>query len=224
LAWLDERLPGAIPNAPPGTVLRDDRFVDAATGTAIASYEQVVAALVPRDEPLVLTETFEAAVHGPDEGGDYDFGGCAVEVEVDRATGVVRVTDAVLVADVGTIINPIAHRGQLVGGFAMGFGAGVMEELVMDDGAIATLSLADMKIPTSADMPPLRVIQIPTLVGPGAFGAKAAGELTNAPVAPAIANAVADAVGVRITELPISAERVLAALDADRAAEVAAEG
>jgi CO/xanthine dehydrogenase Mo-binding subunit len=213
-AWLDERLPAALPSAPQGATLRDDRFVDAETGTDLGSYGEVVARLVQAGEPVLLSETFEAAVHGPDEGGDYDFGGCAVEVEVDPETGTVRVTDAVLVADVGTVINPVAHLGQLVGGFAMGFGAGIMEGLEVEDGAITTLSLADMKIPTSGDMPPLRVVQIPTLVGPGAFGAKAAGELTNAPVAPAIANAVADAVGVRITEMPISAERVLAALQA----------
>jgi CO/xanthine dehydrogenase Mo-binding subunit len=214
-AWLDERLPAALPTAPAGATLRDDRYVDADSGAELATYDDVVARLVKPDAPVLLSEVFEAEVHGPDDGGDYDFGGCAIEVEVDRETGAVRVTDAVLVADVGTVINPVAHLGQLVGGFAMGFGAGVMEGLQVEGGAITTLSLADFKIPTSADMPPLRVIQIPTLVGPGAFGAKAAGELTNAPVAPAIANAVADAVGVRITELPISAERVLEALAAE---------
>jgi len=214
-SWLDERLPAALPAAPPGATLHDDRFIDAETGVDLASYDDVVARLVPAEEPVLLSVIFEAEVHGPDDGGDYDFGGCAVEVEVDRQTGVIRVTDAVLVADVGTVINPLAHRGQLVGGFAMGFGAAVMEGLTVEDGAITTLSLADFKIPTIIDVPPVRVVQIPTLVGPGAYGAKAAGELTNAPVAPAIANAVADAVGVRITDLPISAERVLAALRAD---------
>jgi CO/xanthine dehydrogenase Mo-binding subunit len=131
----------------------------------------------------------------------------------------VTVDDALLVVDVGTVINPVAHRGQLAGGFAFGFGAALMEELVTEDGVVLTLSLADMKLPTSGDMPPLRIVELPTTVGPGAFGAKAAGELTNAPVAPAIANAIADAVGVRITELPITAERVLAALAAQDATE-----
>jgi CO/xanthine dehydrogenase Mo-binding subunit len=124
----------------------------------------------------------------------------------------VVVEDALLVVDRGTVINPIAHRGQLVGGFAFGYGAALMEGLLVEDGVVLNLSLADMKIPTARDLPRLRIVELPTSVGPGAFGAKAAGELTNAPVAPAIANAIADAVGVRLTELPITAERVLEAL------------
>jgi CO/xanthine dehydrogenase Mo-binding subunit len=209
--WLLERLPGAVPTATEGTHLADDAFVDP-DGRDPIPFETVVRALVREDEPVELATSFEAAVHGPDEGGDYDFAACAVEVEVDRGTGQVRVCDAVLAADVGTIINPVAHRGQLEGGFVFGLGAAVMEEVTEDGGAITTLNLSELKLPTVADVPPLRIVQIPTHVGPGAFGAKMAGELTNAPVPPAVANAVADAVGVRIRELPITAERVHAGL------------
>ena len=117
-----------------------------------------------------------------------------------------------LVADVGTVINPAAHRGQLLGGFAFGIGAALTEELVRADGQVVTASLADMKLPAPADVPPLRIIELPTNVGPGAFGAKMAGELTNTAVAPAIANAVRDAVGVRVETLPIKPEAILRAL------------
>jgi carbon-monoxide dehydrogenase large subunit len=209
--WLHERLPGAVPSASPDVDLVDDAFVDPAGGDPVP-FERVVAALVRPDEPVELSTTFEAEVHGPDEGGDYDFAACAVEVEVDRDTGRVHVIDAALAVDVGTIINPVAHRGQLEGGFVFGLGGAVMEELTTDGGAITTLSLADLKIPSVADVPPLRVVQIPTHVGPGAFGAKMAGELTNGPVAPAVANAIAAAVGVRLTDLPLSAERIHRAL------------
>jgi len=135
-----------------------------------------------------------------------------VEVEIDVLTGefVIRRADADY--DAGKSPNPAVDIGQLEGGFVMGLGAAVLEELVVEDGSIQTLSLADMKIPSVADVPRLRIVQIPTHVGPGAFGAKMAGELTNAPVAPAVANAVAAASGARITELPITAERVHAAL------------
>ncbi len=210
--WLDERLPAALPGARDGVVLRGERFVDRTTGTTLATFDEVVALVVRPDEPVRLSATYVTEAHGEDEGGDYDFGACAVVVHVDRATGEVRVIDALLVADVGTIINPVAHRGQLEGGFIFGLGGALMEELVMDGGAVTTLSLADMKIPSIGDVPPLRVVELPTTIGPGAFGAKMAGELTNAPVAPAIANAVADAIGVRIVDLPISAERVHRAL------------
>ena len=210
--WLDERLPAAIPTAPPGTVLRDDALVDADTSTRLASFADVVSRLVPAGEPVELSTVYEVGAHGPEEPGDYDFAACAIEADVDAATGRVRVTDAVLAADVGTIINPVAHRGQLEGGFVFGLGAALMEELRTEAGTIASLSLADLKIPSVADVPPLRIVQIPTLVGPGAFGAKMAGELTNAPVGPAVANAVAAAADVRIRELPVTAERVHRAL------------
>lgn len=218
--WLLERLPGAVPSAPHDVALIDDTFVDQHDGAALAGFGDVVARLVQANEPIELATTFEPEAHAPGEGGDHDFAACAVEVEVDPETGQITITDAVLAADVGTIINPIAHRGQLEGGFVFGFGGAVMEELVVSDGIVTTLSLADLKIPSVGDVPRLRIVHIPTTVGPGAFGAKMAGEMTNTPVAPAIANAIADAVGVRLTELPLSAERVHQALRERRDREV----
>jgi carbon-monoxide dehydrogenase large subunit len=158
------------------------------------------------------------AAHGPEEPGDWDFVACLVEVEVDPDTGQPTVRDALLVVDVGTIINPVAHRGQLVGGFVFGLGGALMEELRVEDGIVTSGTLGEVKLPTSMDCPPLRIVQLPTPVGPGAFGAKMAGELTNSIVAPAVANAVAAAVGARVTTLPITAERIYAALDAARSA------
>jgi CO/xanthine dehydrogenase Mo-binding subunit len=207
-AWLDERLPAALPAATEAVTLVDDRFVDATTGTELATFGEVVARLVEDGRPAELSTVYEHAAHGPDEPGDYDFAACAVEVEVDVETGRVTVTEAVVAADVGTVINPVAHRGQLEGGFVFGLGAALLEEMQVDGGAITTLSLADLKIPSIADVPVLRLVLVPTSVGPGAFGAKMAGELTNAPVGPAVANAVAAACGVRVRDLPVTAERV----------------
>jgi CO/xanthine dehydrogenase Mo-binding subunit len=161
---------------------------------------------------LELTAMFEAPIHGDDDPADFNFSGYCIEVEVDRDTGVVRVRDALLVADVGTVINPVAHRGQLLGGFAFGIGAALTEELVRADGQVVTASLADMKLPTASDVPPLRIVELPTTIGPGAYGSKMAGELTNTAVAPAMANAVRDAVGVRVMRLPIKPEAVLRGL------------
>lgn len=185
--------------------LEDDRFV--ADGDS-ASFEDVAARI---GEVEVRGEYAEAA-HGHDEGGDFNASVYAVEVSVDAETGRVSVVDAVQVVDVGTVINPLAHQGQLNGGFAFGVGAALMEELPVEAGRVAALSLGEYKLPTQMDMPPLRTVLLHTDIGPGPFGAKAAGEVTNSGVAPAIANAVHDAVGARVRDLPITAERVLSAM------------
>jgi CO/xanthine dehydrogenase Mo-binding subunit len=136
----------------------------------------------------------------------------AVEVEVDRDTGSFRIVDATLVADVGTVINPVAVRGQLEGGFAFGLGQTLMEELVIEDGRVTTTNFGDYKIPTIADVPPLRIVLLTEAKGPGPFGAKSVGELANPGIGPAVANAVADAVGARVFSPPITAEKVWNAL------------
>jgi putative selenate reductase molybdopterin-binding subunit len=190
--------------------LERDRFV--ANGES-ASFEEVAARIGPGAPVEVRGDYGGEPAHGHDEGGDFNASVYAVEVEVDRETGSIRVHDAVQVVDVGTVINPLAHQGQLNGGFAFGFGAALMEELRVDSsGKVEALSLGEYKLPTTADMPRLRTRLLRTEIGPGPFGAKAVGEVTNSGVAPAIANAVQDAVGARVFELPLTAERVLAAL------------
>jgi CO/xanthine dehydrogenase Mo-binding subunit len=211
-AWLDERVPGVVPDAAGDVVLRDGELVDAATGRALATLDDVLSRAVPPDEPALLSAVFEAAVHGADDPSDHDFGAVAVEVEVDPETGAYRILQAVASADVGAIVHPVAHRGQLEGGFTFGLGGAVMEELIDEGGIVTNPSLADFKIPSAGDVPPLKVVVLTGGDGPGAYGAKMAGELTNAPVAPAVANAIADAIGVRIRDLPITAERVYAAI------------
>jgi len=146
--------------------------------------------------------------------GMHSTYGYAVDVEVDRETGQVRVSDVVLVVDVGTVINPVALRGQLVGGFAFGFGQALTEELLFEDGVLTNAGLGDYKLPTIADVPPVRVVLITDEKGGGPFGAKSVGELTNPAVGGAIANAIEDAAGVRVRSLPLTAEKVRAALAA----------
>jgi CO/xanthine dehydrogenase Mo-binding subunit len=156
--------------------------------------------------PLVVTGEGEQNEHL------YSTYAYSIEVAVDRETGAFRIVDAVLVADVGTVINPVAVRGQLEGGFVFGLGQAVMEELRLDDGGVTTTNLGDYKIPTIADAPPLRLVLITDAPGPGPFGAKSVGELANPAVGAAIANAVDAAVGARVMSLPITAEKVRALL------------
>jgi CO/xanthine dehydrogenase Mo-binding subunit len=214
--WIDERVPRALPDAPSTVALHDDALVDTATGAKLLGFDDLAGRLVAPDDPVELAAAYTADTHGPGEAGDQNFAACAVEVSVDRETGVITIHDAVLASDVGTIISPVGHTGQLEGGFAFGVGAALIEELVVEDGVVTGRTLGETRFPAIRDVPPLRHVLLPTAVGPGAFGAKAAGEMSNAPVPPAVANAVADATGVRITELPLTPERVLGAL---RAAE-----
>ena len=134
------------------------------------------------------------------------------EVEVDPETGEVRVNKFVTAHDVGTVLNPETHQGQIEGGVIQGLGYALMEELAVEEGRISTLSLGDYKIPTTKDIPELETVLLEGASGPAPYQSKGIGEMSNIPVAGAIANAVEDAVGVRITDLPITAEKVLAAL------------
>jgi CO/xanthine dehydrogenase Mo-binding subunit len=136
------------------------------------------------------------------------------EVEVDPDTGQVTVKRMVTAHDVGTILNPLTHQGQIEGGMVQGLGYGLMEELHTAEGQISTLSLGDYKIPTMRDIPELVTVLLEPGGGPAPYQSKGIGESSNVPVAAAIANAVADAVGVRIMDLPITAEKVFAALQA----------
>lgn len=195
------------------TGLRAGSF-ERADGTVVASYDEVVGK--PGQLPIEVEGTFDSAAHH-DEPQDFNVAAYQVEVAVDERTGVVRILDALLAADVGTVINPVSHQGQVEGGFVFGVGAALLEELIFDDGRVTTVHLGDYKLPTTLDAPRLRTMYLHA-DGRGAFGAKMAGELSVSGVAPAIANAVADAIGARVTTLPLSPERVLDAIDAARVA------
>ncbi|NQW24581.1 MAG: xanthine dehydrogenase family protein molybdopterin-binding subunit [SAR202 cluster bacterium] len=134
------------------------------------------------------------------------------EVEVDTETGQVTVNKVISVHDTGAILNPLNHQGQVEGGLIQGLGYALMEELKLEDGRISTLSFGDYKIPTSADVPVMETVLVQGDVGPAPYESKGIGESSNIPIAGAIANAVFDAVGVRITDLPVTADKVLAGL------------
>jgi xanthine dehydrogenase molybdenum-binding subunit len=138
------------------------------------------------------------------------------EVEVDPDTGAVRVHRVVSAHDVGTIINPVTHQGQIDGATIMGMGQGMMEELVMDGGRVTNNNLGDYKLPSVKDIPELKTVLIKTTGGVGPLDSKPIGEFANNGPAAAIANAIADAVGVRLFELPVKAENVYDALKEKR--------
>ncbi|MBV9596312.1 MAG: xanthine dehydrogenase family protein molybdopterin-binding subunit [Chloroflexi bacterium] len=130
------------------------------------------------------------------------------DVRVDPDTGQVIVDRLTTSHEVGTIVNPLLHQGQIEGGIIQGFGLAVMEDLAMLDGHVTASHLGELKLPTVADIPELATELVGSADGPGPFAAKAIGESSNILTAAAIANAVYDACRVRITDLPITAEKV----------------
>jgi CO/xanthine dehydrogenase Mo-binding subunit len=139
-------------------------------------------------------------------------GGTGAEVEVDTETGHVRVTRLVNVADAGTPLNPAVARTQLSGAAIMQLGFTLHEKMEFDGGQVTNASLADYKIPGLHDIPPMEAELVEAEQKTGPFGAKGLGESGTFAVSPAIANAIHDAVGVRLTELPLTPEAVLWAI------------
>ena len=142
----------------------------------------------------------------------YSFGAVITEVEVDARTGEVRVIDLWGAHDCGRALNPLAVEGQLEGSWHMGMGQAMSEALEYYEGLLLNPNLLDYRVPTSLDIPTYHTNIIETIDPEGPFGAKECGEGALHPSVPSIANAIHDAVGVRITELPITAERILMAL------------
>jgi CO/xanthine dehydrogenase Mo-binding subunit len=143
---------------------------------------------------------------------DFTFGTHAMEVAVDVDTGKVNVLKIIACYDVGKAINPLSAEGQLEGGALYGLGYGMIEEVMLDKGNTLTPSLAEYLIPTAVDAPDVKTIMIESGGGVGPFGAKGLGEPACVSVAAAFANAVADAIGGRIYDLPVTAEKIIRAL------------
>jgi CO/xanthine dehydrogenase Mo-binding subunit len=134
------------------------------------------------------------------------------EVEVDPETGQITLKQFTTAHNTGTVINPLAHQGQIDGGVIMGMGFALMEQLMIDGGQVLATNFGDNKIPAMRDIPKLRTTVLQAPVGNGPYGGMSIGEPPVVPVAAAIANAVHNAVGVRIYDLPITAEKVLQAI------------
>jgi CO/xanthine dehydrogenase Mo-binding subunit len=206
--------------APADVELADARaFVRGAPDRAVA-LAAVVKAATAAGRPVQALEKFDAPwaptidpLTGQGKAfNDYTFGTQAVEVEVDEETGHTRVARLAACYDVGQVINRQSAEGQVEGGAVQGLGHALLEEVVLDDGVSKNPHLLDYKIPTTLDAPPIAVVLLESGAGLGPFGAKGIGEPAMTPTPGAVVNAVSRATGVRMTEVPLTAERVLAAL------------
>jgi CO/xanthine dehydrogenase Mo-binding subunit len=168
--------------------------------------------------PIVASGSFDADSVLPDstrfgnESGAYNYGAQAAYVTVDPETGQVKVLQYVIASDCGTVIYPIGAEGQVEGGLAQGIGYALTEGLQFDEGRPVNPNFSDYRIPSMRDMPPLTHGFADSYEPTGPFGAKGLGELNMDPTAAVISNAIFDAVGVRIRDLPITPEKVLRAL------------
>ncbi len=159
----------------------------------------------------------------PETGAGVPFGAYAyatqmVEVEVDTETGQFDILKVVAAHDVGRAINPMSIEGQIEGGVVMGLGYAMMEEIVWDDyGRILTTSFGNYLIPTAEDTPLVSSIIVEEPEPSGPFGAKGIGEPPTCPTAAALINAIYDAVGVNITSLPVTSEKVYEAIKRNKA-------
>jgi CO/xanthine dehydrogenase Mo-binding subunit len=141
------------------------------------------------------------------------FNAQGVRVAVHRVTGQIEILQSVHAADIGRPINPMQCRGQIDGAVAMGFGWALYEKMVYDErGAMVNPQLRNYRIPAFADVPRTEVYFADTVDTIGPLGAKSQGECAINPVAPAVANAVANATGARFADLPLSPERIFGRL------------
>lgn len=170
------------------------------------SFAQIVRA---RAEPVITEGHYNNMADGPESSNVTQV----AEVEVDPETGEIKVLRITSAHDTGAVINPLGHQGQIDGGVVMGMGYGKMEEIQVDEtGRVMTANFGDYKIPSIRDIPVLKTAVMPSDTGSGPYNSMSIGETAIMPTAAAIANAVEDAVGVRIKSLPVTAEKVLQAL------------
>jgi CO/xanthine dehydrogenase Mo-binding subunit len=196
--------------------LEDNYLVDTSKRERLASFAELATACFDKGKPIIglgwhkspPTSWHEEEGHG-EAYFTFVYGTNAAEVEVDTETGKVDVIDFVSVHDVGKAINRGMVVGQMCGGVAMGLGYGLLEEFEIEDALPKQLNFDEYLIPTSMDVPRIKTIIVENEDPMGPFGAKSVGEPTNELAAPAIVNAITNATGKRIYELPANLERVL---------------
>ncbi|OGP30743.1 MAG: hypothetical protein A2038_00480 [Deltaproteobacteria bacterium GWA2_57_13] len=195
-----------LTEVPPDQFILQSGGVTHARAQKKMSFAEIVRA---KGEPIVAEGHYNNMMDGPESSTVTQV----AEVEVDPETGAIQVRQIISAHDTGAILNPMTHQGQIDGAVVMGMGYGKMEELRADEsGKIVTANFGDYKIPTIRDIPVLKTVVMQSNTGSGPYNSMSIGETAIMPTAAAIANAVHDAVGVRIKSLPITAEKVLEAL------------
>lgn len=192
----------------------DEKSIRNYEGDKVIDLSEVVEACNSEGNPLESLKTFRAPTAEPIteevlDGKvfpDFTFGSQAAEVEVDTRTGEIKLKDLASCYDVGKAINPKRVEGQMEGGAAQGIGYALMEDYTLKDGIPEVHNLAEYHMPTSVDVPDIKTIILESESGEGPYGAKGIGEPALSATAPAILNAIKDAIGKRIKSLPADPE------------------
>ncbi len=193
---------------PEGLLVHDEK-VTSLSGKSVTLQEVALECLYGESKTVIIGKGSHATKESPPP-----FVAMFAEVEVDTETGQVRPVEIVTAVDVGRAINPDICEGQVEGAVAQGLGYALTEEILVDaDGRVLNPTFMDYKIFCAADMPTLTTILVEAEEPTGPFGAKSVAEIAINGPAPAISNAIYDAVGVRLHSLPMTPEKVLAALD-----------
>ena len=192
----------------PETLTIKDRVISAPNGQTVTVSQVALHSLHVENQQQIMSTASWMSFNSPPP-----FAVQGAEVEVDVETGQVRVIKAVSAVDAGRVINPVTAEGQIEGGATQALGYGTCEEMIYDEnGTLLTTNLSDYRIYSAPDMPQMETYIVETSDPFGPFGAKAIAEIPIDGMAPAIANAVADALGVRINQIPLTPERVLRAI------------
>jgi 4-hydroxybenzoyl-CoA reductase alpha subunit len=203
---------------PAQLVLRNRRVENRATGEGMSFADAVPLAEAMFGQLTSTGSYTPPRLAGPYKGSGvgpspaYSYSAAAVLVDVDPETGIVTPERVWMAHDVGRAVNPVLVEGQVEGSVYMALGEILMEEQVFRQGLHKIPSMLEYKSPTFLEMPPVETFIVESIDGEGPFGAKEVGQGPLLPMPPAVANAVYDAVGVRVDELPITPEKVLAAL------------
>ena len=197
---------------PPSTIHFEDGSVQVADKSL--SFSEIAQEMIAAGKPPITLYRYEAPTTQPlGTGGDmhfaYSFAAQAAQVEVNTESGEVTVLQVIAATDVGSVINPLGLKGQIDGGVIMGIGHCLTEEFIVKEGEIVTDRIARYNVPGIMMTPIIQsiIVEKPTEEGP--FGAKGVGEVSSIPTAPAITNAIYNAVGVRIDRTPVKPEMLI---------------
>lgn len=204
--------------------LYEGNVIVAETGEALLPLGKLIRSLHfgQKHEIVMTADYYEPPSVSQDEGfkgnvsASYAFGTQVVELEVDTETGIIRVLKVTSAHDVGRVINATGIEGQVEGGVVMGIGYATTENLQVENGLVKNPSFRDYKVMTAPEIPEIDMIFIETMDPEGPAGAKGIGESPMICTAPAIANAVYNATGVRFNDLPLTCENVLRTLRNNR--------
>jgi putative selenate reductase molybdopterin-binding subunit len=199
-----------ILKAQPETLIIDDGIITAPGGHRTTISQVALRSLYGENQQYIM-----ASASWKSDKQSPAFAAQGAEVEVDTETGMIRILKAVSAVDGGYIINPVIAEGQIQGGAAQSLGYGICEEMVYGQrGLLLTIDLSSYRIYNAPDMPSMETYIVETTDPTGPFGSKAVSEISVDAMAAAVANAVADALGVRIRQLPLTPERILRAIHA----------